>query len=131
MSFSEELRLATLNITEKVDADRKAITLELFNSVILDTPVDTGRARGNWQTTKNTPAGGQIERLDPGGGQATQEAAEQVLSSISDGTLYLTNNLPYIMPLEYGHSAKQAPTGMVRKNLSRITQILRERANKR
>jgi hypothetical protein len=35
------------------------------------------------------------------------------------------NNLPYAVPLEYGHS-KQAPGGMVRITLARFQQIVDE-----
>lgn len=130
MSFSEQLQQATLKIVDHADDARRAITLELFNSVITATPVDTGRARGNWQTTNHVPASGTLERIDPGGNLAKDEALQRVGASDPDGTVWLTNNLPYIMALEYGHSQRQAPEGMVRKSLARITQILREQARK-
>jgi len=38
-------------------------------------------------------------------------------------TVYLLNNLPYSVPLEYGHS-KKAPQGMVRMTLARFQQIV-------
>lgn len=129
MNFSEQLQQATLKIVDHADDTRRAITLELFNSVITATPVDTGRARGNWQTTNHVPASGALERIDPGGNLAQDEALQRVGVSEPDATVWLTNNLPYISRLEYGHS-NQAPEGMVRKNLSRITQILREQAAK-
>jgi nitroimidazol reductase NimA-like FMN-containing flavoprotein (pyridoxamine 5'-phosphate oxidase superfamily) len=40
-------------------------------------------------------------------------------------TAYLVNNLPYAVPLEYGHS-KQAPGGMVRITLARFQQVVDE-----
>lgn len=128
MSFSAELQRARVAIINETDETRQAITIELFNSVILDTPVDTGRARGNWQTTAKTPAKGKIERLDQSGSAITADVVNAVSVSAADGTLYLTNNLPYIEPLENGHSGK-APAGMVRKNIARIDQILKEKAS--
>ena len=38
-------------------------------------------------------------------------------------TAYLVNNLPYAVPLEYGHSS-QAPAGMVRVTIAEFQQIV-------
>lgn len=38
---------------------------------------------------------------------------------------YLTNNLPYAIPIEEGHSTEKAPQGMVRKNVRRINAVMR------
>lgn len=106
------------------DNTRKAISIELFRSVIEDTPVDTGRARGNWQTTTDNPATGQLDGLDQSGAGAVSLAMHTVDGSGSEQTLYLVNNLPYSVPLEYG-SSEQAPHGMVRRNVSRLSSIIR------
>ena len=129
MSFGKQLRKARLEIISETDDMRKAITIELFNSVILDTPVDTGRARGNWQCSGGSPMLNSVEREDPTGSQATSEVVSKVESSFGDGSMFLSNNLPYIQRLEFGHS-KQAPAGMVRKNIARIEQIIREKTSK-
>ncbi len=47
----------------------KAIILELFTSVILDTPVLEGRLRGNWIISSDSPATGQFDVVDPDGTQ--------------------------------------------------------------
>lgn len=128
MSFSADLKKASIAIINESNEMRQAIIIELFSSIILDTPVDEGRARGNWQTTANEPATGEIERLDKKGDVTVAEVVNVVSTSASDGTLYLANNLEYIEPLENGHSG-QAPAGMVRKNIARIDQILKEKAS--
>ncbi|MNT90915.1 hypothetical protein D3C72_2319290 [compost metagenome] len=38
---------------------------------------------------------------------------------------YLINNLPYAIPLEFGHS-NQAPNGMVRVTIARFQQIVEQ-----
>jgi len=129
VSFSSDLKAARAQIIAQTDQDRKLITLKLFNAVISDTPVDTGRARGNWQTSLGAAAGGAIERVDPSGNDAMSEAEAVVFASPSEGVTYMTNNLPYAEALEFGHS-KQAPAGMVRKNMARISQIVNETKNK-
>ncbi|WP_299726842.1 hypothetical protein [uncultured Endozoicomonas sp.] len=104
---------------------RKAATIELFKSVILDTPVDEGRLKGNWQATTDNPASGQLDIYDGNGGGTVALAVKAVNQSNDDQTLYLTNNLPYALAIEYGHS-DQAPKGMVRRNMARISSLIRK-----
>lgn len=122
MSFGKDVATFHVNSIKEADDIRKGVTLELFNSVIKDTPVDTGRAKGNWQSSENKPASTEIERTSESASLA--EAQSVALSSKPDSETYLSNNLPYISELEYG-SSKQAPEGMVRKNMARIQSILR------
>lgn len=85
---------------------------EVFRRVILRTPVDTGRARGNWQVTIGAPSDLTLDGTD-GGRSAVLRAIETVRGwRLGSAAIYLTNNLPYIERLENGWS-KQAPTGMV------------------
>ena len=72
-------RWAEKNRTE-TDEFIRAITLALFRSIILATPVDTGRARGNWQTSVRAPAPGRLERLDKGGGSAIAEVTQRMVA---------------------------------------------------
>ncbi len=80
------------------------------------TPVDTGWARANWIPSMggepaSTPSGTQ-ESVD------TAEAATQVgIGSLLGyklllGPVFITNNVPYILKLNDGHSG-QAPVGFV------------------
>ena len=129
MSFASQLKTARKQIIKEVDETRQATTIELFSSVILDTPIDTGRARGNWQVSMNAPIKSEIDRLDTSGNKAVQDVIDTVMKSFFDGTIYLTNNLPYIEALEFG-SSNQMPEGMVRRNVNRIQQIIRAQAIK-
>jgi len=84
-----------------------------------------GRFRGNWQFTIDTPADGVLDQIDPSGNVSVAVLRAQVQSLTIGQTAYLVNNLPYAVPLEYGHS-KQAPGGMVRITLARFQQIVDE-----
>ena len=126
MSFSNQLKKFNKDAVEAVDRTVRAIKLELFSSIIMDTPVDTGRARGNWQTNENSPKSGELDRADRG--SAAISEAESNLGH-GDCTTYMTNNLPYIEQLEHGSSGKAAE-GMVRKNIARIEQIVKKSARK-
>jgi hypothetical protein len=115
MSFSANVSAFAKETKSSVDEAVRTIKIELFSSVILDTRVDTGRLRGNWQTTTGSPADGEIDRLDPLGSGATREVRQGVKPDTVD---YLTNNLPYAEVWE-------DKDGMVAKNVARITQIVR------
>jgi hypothetical protein len=91
---------------------RKSL-LELTGDIIKRTPVDTGRARGNWQATVGSPATGVLDAADKSGDKTTGKA-QDAISKATGNIYYLTNNLPYIQALEYGHSKEQAPHGFVR-----------------
>ncbi|RON33721.1 hypothetical protein [Pseudomonas brassicacearum] len=84
-----------------------------------------GRFRGNWQFSIDTPADGVLDQIDPSGNVSVAVLRTQVQSLTIGQTAYLVNNLPYAVPLEYGHS-KQAPGGMVRITLARFQQIVDE-----
>lgn len=105
---------------EDADRYRKAVTISLFGAVIKDTPVMTGRLRGNWQTNEGSPKGGEVERLDPSGAEAINEATNVVDGTQGDTVVHLTNNLPYAVPNENR-------TAMLAKNMARVEQILRSK----
>lgn len=100
----------------------RKVALDLLSSLVLKSPVDTGRFRGNWQVQYNlTPR--TLDLLDRSGA-ATMATARLDLSHMQVGeTAYLVNHLPYAVPLEYGHS-RQAPAGMVRITLAEFDQYL-------
>lgn len=109
-----------------IDETVRAVTIELFSGVIEQTPVDTGRARGNWQCTTESPATGETDRLDPSGRDAMAEVSANAAGV--GGVTYLTNNLPYILPLEEGHSTQSPPYAMVRGNFARVQSIVEAKA---
>lgn len=84
-----------------------------------------GRFRGNWQFSIGAPAEGELDQVDPAGGATLAKLRLQVEQLTIGQTAYIVNNLPYAVPLEYGHS-KQAPGGMVRITLARFQQIVDE-----
>lgn len=119
MSFSADIAAFAQKAGESLDKTVRMVTLELFGSVIRGTPVDTGRARGNWQTTVQSPASDEVDR--------PQSAAIAELSANAGGVgsvTYLANNLPYIYRLEMGWSNQSPPHAMVRGNFTRIQSMI-------
>lgn len=84
-----------------------------------------GRFRGNWQFSIEAPADGTLDIVDPSGSMSLALLRGQVTSLTAGQTAYIVNNLPYAIPLEYGHSS-QAPSGMVRVTVARFQQIVAE-----
>ena len=139
MSFGKEVTAATNKIESYYSRAARAVFKELFDAVIRTSPADTGRFRGNWQTTRNTPAMGNVARF---GASAAMAEVSSVLGS--PGLYWLTNNLPYGPVLEYGKYGTgegatekttrdgfsvQAPNGIVRietiKMRNRVKKYLR------
>jgi hypothetical protein len=118
------LKLGVEKVIADTDETRRAISLELLSSVVLDTPLDTGRAKGNWQAGDSVISG-EVNRLGDSG--ALEDINKTVSASNGDDTIFMTNNLPYIKRLEDGHSQNQAPQGMVKRNLARVARIVREK----
>lgn len=126
MSFESQLTAFVSGTEKKVERTIRAVKLELFRSVILDTPVDTGRARGNWQATLDSPATEETENESMSVALAGVAANLGKVNDVS----FLANNLPYIEELEDG-SSKQAPAGMVRRNMARVQRLINEQAARR
>lgn len=128
-TFSSMVNKFAKTAPEQANAVIRKSTLELFTDVVMDTPVDTGRARGNWQVSFGSPASGVLdERGDKESDNKTSSPTARVVTDAlnSDRTtsvIFLTNNLPYIKKLEYGWS-KKAARGMVRKNLLKANATL-------
>ena len=122
MSFSGDMRRFVAKTTSDHNTITRVATLELFSGIVKLTPVDTGRARGNWLTGVHRPVTGETERLDKTGRSAIAEISENTPAGAGQVT-YLSNNLPYIEDLERG-SSKQAPEGMVRKNMDRVQKMV-------
>ncbi|MBS9781511.1 MAG: HK97 gp10 family phage protein [Gammaproteobacteria bacterium] len=115
--FTAQIEAFNEKLLKKVALVRKDVAVQLFTDIIEDTPVDTGRAKGNWYASLNAP----IRAI----GVHDSLSAVAKMNYGTDEDIYLTNNLPYIVRLEYGYS-KKSPQGMVRKNVARFEQIFKE-----
>ena len=112
MGFADEVGAWASLTTSQVRTVRRMIALKVFRRVILRTPVDTGRARANWQATVGSPVQGPIDSVDPTGAGSVSTILPAIGAVQGDEPIFLTNNLPYIERLETGWS-QQAPAGMV------------------
>ena len=88
---------AKKEVPKAVGDFRDAVALEAVRGVVLLTPVDTGRLRGNWQTTVGAPAEGDIEATDKSGGPTIAKGAGAIAGAKSRPfePIWLHNGVPY------------------------------------
>ena len=132
MSFSSDIAKFAKKAGENMVTTRKSVFFQLAESIVERTPVDTGRAKGNWQPSLHTFKSGTVA-----GASDPIPAIKMVADSANgDDSMCLINNLPYIQPLEYGYYGEgpkviggyssQAPRGMVRITVREFKVALRK-----
>lgn len=122
--FAKRMSRVSVEVEGGVERAMKDCAVAVTRSVINATPVDTGRARSNWTAELDQA----FEKLFPAhvpgvkGSTATANAeiaiekAKAVIEQFDigkNGSIHISNSLPYIGPLNDGHS-KQAPADFVK-----------------
>lgn len=112
---------------------RRAFAFALYSSIVEKTPVDTGRARGNWNISVGSP-----DESTSNSTGTKFSSPKSLPEPNGDESIFITNNLPYITKLEYGGYpdppkkdggktsggfSKQAPNGMVGVTLANSANI--------
>ncbi len=107
---------------------KRALALEALVRIVQKTPVDTGRARGNWQVGVGQIPTSVLERIDLTGQQVIGDEAEKINFNLADvfETVFIANSLDYIIFLEDGSSEKQAPRGMVALTIAELNAGFRD-----
>ncbi len=93
-------------VIQKLERTVRAVALIVDAELVATTPVDTGRARSNWNPSLNVPDSSIVE---PNQKKSINPVAAAY--KITD-TILISNNLPYIKALNNG-SSQQAPAGFV------------------
>jgi hypothetical protein len=118
--FKVRLRQFNDITEEQAAALLKRVALQVLTGVVEKTPVDTGRARGNWQVAIDTAANTATINRDDAGGSIAISAGTAALTSVKPfSTVVIYNNVEYIVALEQGHS-QQAPQGMVAVTIAEV-----------
>jgi len=135
-TFSLDVKAFAEKAGKDADAIISKVCLDLLSDIVLNTPVDTGRARANWQCSVGSPASGEISfASDAGKGITAPSESSASAYAISAGAnavasaprniFWITNNLPYIYRLEFDEWSNQAPNGMVRLAINRAERKMR------
>jgi hypothetical protein len=91
---------------------QRKVAMDILRGVVKKTPVDTGRARGNWLASVGNSITvaikGSVRMLKSGvtrwsGEETPLQKAVGALQQLKFGqTIFITNNVPYILYLEEG-----------------------------
>lgn len=123
MSFSTDIQKFARKTGGDLEQVVRATCLQLSASIIERTPVDTGRARANWQASLGRPDLS-VRDAEDKQGDATLAKVRQEVQNAPGSVFFLANNLPYIRRLEYDAWSGQAPSGMVRVTVQEFEQSL-------
>lgn len=115
--FTLDLTRIVNKYKARMDVVVQKVTLDIFSSIIFKSPVDTGRFRGGWIATVGNYSRDLTDILDRNGSIAFANMSGLVSRTAAGNVVYMVNNLPYSIRLEYGYS-KQAPLGMVRTTIT-------------
>jgi len=118
--LAKGVEIASLTVTKE-----QALDAQYF--LAKETPVDVGTARSNWRISVGRPLVGRIRAYSPyasrhrwpyGAGGSKSEGANlrgvmeqgrNRLARYTKGSIYITNTMPYIGPLDRGHSRQSSP----------------------
>ena len=124
VGFAKGMRVLGGEIDDNLVRMQAKIALGIHRDVILATPVDTGKARSNWQLTVGAPAMEELEPYAPGHRMGRGERAN-AQAAIAQGqaklarlpgpgeSIFITNNVDYINLLNETTHSMQAPPGFV------------------
>ena len=120
---NERIRIIISNIRANTNQVVAVLASEIRTALVKANPVDTGWARANWIPSIGRPFRGNNRQLSQearrsraSGAEAQGDAATNQISSrydTSQGSVYISNNVPYITPLnERGSSRSGGVSGV-------------------
>lgn len=110
-------------VVDVVVAVHQKLALTALTRVVMMSPVDTGRFRGNWTVAIGAPNMKNDYPADKNGSGVIAREAPTVTGIKGFCTSWLSNNVPYAEALENGHS-QQAPGGMVAITFAELSKIV-------
>ena len=119
MSFTLDLSKFAEKVKGRINDVNRAAVMLAAQGLVMKSPVDSGRFRGNWMFGYGAPNATTTESVDPAGG-ATLGKIQGAVQVVKAGNVcYVSNSLPYADRLEHGWS-KQAPAGMIRTTFAEL-----------
>ena len=116
--------IKTFEARVKTDADKvmESFLFGLYGEIIRRTPVaavNGGRARGSWEMGTKFATNRSVDGPKNKSGAARPPSGLAGMARKSDRVpVYISSAIPYIVPLEHGHSKIQAPHGMVQQSIA-------------
>jgi len=135
-NYTARFQNLSQRVTRGVEKAIQEASRGVLESVAHGTPADTSRAISNWTVTLGSPSSAYREPYIPGVKGSTKSLNAEttiraglptIMSARLTDVVYIVNNAPYIIELEYGKSS-QAPSGFVQQAL--VAGVTRVRAAK-
>ena len=135
LQFAKNIRARGMEVRKHARLLVQQAALRCDQVVVLETPVDTGRARAGWVASVNDPI-----FHDPGEGRSSgfsepqanatflsMEAAKIAIATygLDDHSIWITNVVPYIGELNFG-SAVHEPGEMMQHGVLAAAQVIRD-----
>ena len=114
LKFRTDLKRFSQLVEKDVGTVRRRVAKALYEKTSRRTPVDTGRLRASWALSDGTPSNYTAPVGASGLGPVTATFSNPFEAS------YLVNNLPYVLPIEFGGHSRKAPAGMVRISIAEV-----------
>lgn len=111
----------TLQVLRDGSELQRKITAAMLQGVVLKSPVNTGTFRGNHRVSVGSvDYTKDFQKVDKSGTTTIADGMAKVLSIQSGMRVFISNNLPYAVALENGHSG-QAPLGIYSITFQSVT----------
>lgn len=103
-----------------------ALAAEVVHELTVATPVATGWARSNWLPSVGVPFSSPLGSKSSVDSSFASSAAAALLATyrLSQGPVFIANNVPYIGALNNG-SSRQAPSGFVERAVEKAASRFR------
>lgn len=124
-SFTAQLQQFADETMEKADSIFRDVVMSMAGVIVRLSPVDTGNFKGAWRLSIDGYDTTVPETPDKQGGDVLARMLAEVGNLTFGQAAFLQNNLPYAVPLEFGHST-QAPTGIVRIAQAQFQQLVQQ-----
>lgn len=119
MGFESDMNKIAGRLGNKFDLFGRKLKFDLFSSVIRDTRVDTGRLRGGWQVSEDTPITSDNGRTWPKGTPESQLTSEVQETVQGRSVSYLTNSVNYAI-------YREEKDAMIARNVARAKRFVRD-----
>lgn len=124
-SFTEQLEQFAEETIDQADSIFRDVVMSMAGVIVRLSPVDTGNFKGAWRLSIDGYDSTVPETPDKQGGDVLARMLAEVGNLTFGQAAFLQNNLPYAVPLEFGHST-QAPTGIVRIAQAQFQQLVQQ-----
>ena len=130
MSLASDLRRFAQKSNQKMETVIKSSLIRVGSSIVVKSPVDTGRFKNNWLSAYGTINTTVTQAVDPSGSAAIGRLTEKAAGVKVGEVFYFTNSLPYAERLEYEGWSEQAKAGMVRVSVASWESIVADEVAK-